>query len=68
VTSKIKVQASIPTLVDKSLNDIEAATDEHKAAMLNKFFTSTFTRESLDNIPEFQDCDFLTSLDGIQAL
>ena len=54
-----------PTLVDESLNDIEAATDEDKAEMLNKFFTSTFTRESFDNIPEFQDHDFVTSLDGI---
>ena len=33
--------------------------------MLNKFFTSTYTRESMDNISEFQDRDFVTSLDGI---
>ena len=65
VNSKVRVKPSIPTLVDESLNDTEAATDEGKAEMLNKFFTSTFTRESMDNIPEFQDCDFVTSLDGI---
>ncbi|XP_065896024.1 uncharacterized protein [Dysidea avara] len=65
VNSKVKVKPSIPTLVDESLNDTEAATDESKAEMLNKFFTSTFTRESMDNIPEFQDRDFVTNLDGI---
>ena len=36
-----------------------------KAEILNKFFTSTFTRESLDDIPEFQDREFVTSLDDI---
>ena len=30
----------IPTLVDESLNDVEAATDKDKAEMLNKFFTT----------------------------
>ena len=43
VNSKVRVKPSIPTLVDESLNDTEAATDEGKAEMLNKFFTSTFT-------------------------
>ena len=33
--------------------------------MLSKFFTSTLTRESSDNIPEFQDHEFVTCLDGI---
>ena len=64
VNSKVKVKPFIPTLVDESLNDTEAATDEGKK-MLNKFFTCTFTRKSMDNIPEFQDRDFVTSLDGI---
>ena len=48
-----------------ALSDIEAVTDGDKVEMLNKFFTSTFTRESLDNIPEFQDRDFVTSLGGM---
>ena len=38
VNSKVRVKPSIPTLVDESLNDTEAATDEGKAEMLNKFF------------------------------
>ena len=33
--------------------------------MLSKFFTSTLTRESSDNIPEFQDREFVTCLDDI---
>ena len=62
VNSKVKVKASIPTLEDESL---EAASDMDKAGMLNKFFTGTFTNESLDTIPQFLDRDFVTILDNI---
>ena len=59
-------KASIPTLADESLDGMEAMSDEawDKAEILNKFFTSTFTRE-LDDIPEFQDQGFSTILDDI---
>ena len=33
--------------------------------MLNKFFTGTFTSESLDTIPEFSDREFVSTLDNI---
>ena len=58
-------KVSIPTLADESLDGMEAMSDEDKAEILNKFFTSTFTRESLDDIPEFQDQGFSTILDDI---
>ena len=58
-------KASIPTLADKSLDGMEATSDEDKAEILNKFFTSTFTGESLDDISEFQDQGFSTILDDI---
>ena len=66
VNPKIKVKALIPTLVDEALDGVEAASDDDKAEILSKFFTSTFTRESLDNIPEFQDREFVTSLDDVK--
>jgi len=65
VNSKVKVKASIPTLVDESHSRIEAASDIDKAEMLNKFFAITFTSESFDTVPGFQDQEFLTSLDDI---
>jgi len=49
--------------VDEALDGVETASDEEKAEILNKFFNSTFTRESLDDIPELQDQEFVTSLD-----
>ena len=58
-------KASIPTLADESLDGMEAMSDEDKAEILNKFFTSTFTGESLDDISEFQDQGFSTILDDI---
>ena len=65
VNSKIKVKASIPTLVDESFDGLEAASDVDKAETLNKFFASTFTKESFDTIPVFQDREFITCLDDI---
>ena len=62
VNSEVKVTSSIPTLVNKSSHGEKASSDEEKAEMFNKFFTSVFTRERLDNIPEFSDHDFVTSL------
>jgi len=35
--------------------------------MLNEFFTSTFTNESLDSIPEFSDREFVATLDNISV-
>jgi len=52
-------------LVDISANGEEASSDEEKAEMLNKFFTSVYARKRLDNIPEFSDHDFVTSLNDI---
>jgi len=44
---------------------MEATSEENKAEILNKFFTSTFTKESSDDIPLFQDQGFSTILDDI---
>ena len=55
VNSKIKVKVSIPTMADERL----ATTDENKAEILNKLFS----RESLDDIPDFQDQGFSTVFD-----
>jgi len=62
VNSKVKVKAFIPTLEDDSL---ETASDIDKAEILNKFFTGTFTSESLDTIPVFSDREFVSTLDNI---
>ena len=51
-----------PTL---SLDSTVCIWRQHLAEILSKFFTSTFTKESLDDIPVFQDQGFSTILDDI---
>ena len=40
---------------------VDKSSHGEKAEMFNKFFTSVFTRERLDNIPEFSDHDFVAN-------
>ena len=47
------------------MEQIEASSDVEKAEMLNKFYTSVFTRENLDTIPEFSDREFAASLNDV---
>ena len=63
VKSKIKVKPSIPNL--KSCDGTEACTDLEKATALNLFFTSIFTRENLDDIPDIDSYSFDEPLSDI---
>ena len=57
VRSKTKIRSRIPTL--KKLDGTEAITAMDKAETLNKFFSSVFTEEILDNIPVNLEALFL---------
>ena len=60
VKSKTKVRYSIPTL--KSLDNNEAITDNEKAAMLNSFFSSVFTKEDLNNFRHINNHQYTIQL------
>jgi len=57
VNSKTKTKTSLPTLI--SHDGTEASSDADKATVLNQFFCSVFTKESLHNIPEFPPQEFV---------
>ena len=65
VKSKTKVRYSIPTL--KFLDNNEAITDNEKAAMLNSFFSSVFTKEfeDLNNFPHTNSHQYTEPLSNI---
>ena len=58
---KKKTKTSLPTLI--SHDGTEALSDADKAAVLNQFFCSVFTKESLHNIPEFPPWEFADKID-----
>ena len=52
INSKLKLNTGISPLNDKDGNPI--STDEGKANILNDYFSSVFTKENINNLPEFE--------------
>ena len=51
--SKLKTRSTVPNL-DKA-DGTKTTTDSEKAEELNKFFSSTLTKENMNNVPFFED-------------
>ena len=60
-----KTRTTIPDL--KRKDGSLTKTDKEKAETLNQQFTSVFTKEDVDNIPEMEDKQLIDSLDSIMV-
>ena len=63
IKCKVKTQSNVTNLekMDSSLTKSE----KEKAEVLNDFFSSVFTRENCDRIPDFEEKEFETPLGSI---
>lgn len=64
VRNKTKVKSSIPNMCTSV--DSVATTDSEKAAVLNSYFASVFTKENLSNLPQmdrYSYCEPLSDID-----
>ena len=60
VNSKTKIKSSVPNI---NLPDGNVATtDFEKASAFNTYFSSVFTNEDLNNLPQMQSCSYRESL------
>ena len=64
VKSKTKVKGGVSNL--KNSDGQYISSNQHKAELLNDFFTSVFTKENLNNIPEINEKDVDIKLETIQ--
>lgn len=62
--SKLQTRDGIADLEDEKGN--KATTNEEKAAMLNAFFCSVFTKENLEDIPELENKEVKEALGAIE--
>ena len=65
VQSKLKTKIGVATLT--RVDGTKTTSDEEKAQELNDFFSSVFTREPSNHLPQMEDIEGIAKLEGINV-